>query len=125
MADNEAVPFTCTGEARPTTPDVTHALLRATQEALTNAAKHAPGATRRIDLGYTADAVGLVVTNSAAAHGHTGRPRWDRMGFDRDARTHRGIGRHRASLFHRFRRLGGRGAHTGLINPPWPSIPIM
>ncbi|MFF0143829.1 sensor histidine kinase [Amycolatopsis sulphurea] len=82
LADNEAVPFTCTGEARPATPDVTHALLRATQEALANAAKHAPGATRRIDLGYTADAVHLVVTNSAAATGHTPADRgWTGLGL--------------------------------------------
>ncbi|GAA3556212.1 histidine kinase [Amycolatopsis ultiminotia] len=72
LADNESVPFTCTGEPRPATPDVTHALLRAAQEALTNAAKHAPGASRRIDLDYTDDAVHLIVTNTAAPAGPHG-----------------------------------------------------
>ncbi|MBB4687857.1 sensor histidine kinase [Amycolatopsis jiangsuensis] len=66
LAEKESVSFTCTGEARPTTPDVSHALLRATQEALTNAAKHSPGSTRRIELDYPTDAVQLTVTNTAA-----------------------------------------------------------
>ena len=54
------------GEPRPVQPDATVALLRTAQEALVNAAKHAPGAEVDVCLAYQADAVRLVIANDLA-----------------------------------------------------------
>ncbi|MBD3148037.1 sensor histidine kinase [Microbispora bryophytorum] len=56
-----------TGTRRPIPPAAEVCLLRTAREALTNAAKHAPGEPITIKLGYGEDAVRLVVRNPCAA----------------------------------------------------------
>lgn len=53
------------GRPRQLAPDVALALYRVAQEALTNAAKHAPGAPAAVRLDYTGQEVALDVTNPA------------------------------------------------------------
>jgi len=65
------------GEVRPLTPHVSLALFRIAQEALTNAAKHAPGAPVSVSLQFSPGAVSLGVANGrgsgqAAALGASG-----------------------------------------------------
>ena len=57
------VAFTVGGASRALPPDATVALLRTTQEALVNAAKHAPGQGVSIRLDYGAGDVSLTVVN--------------------------------------------------------------
>ena len=52
-----------TGPARPLGPDVTLALYRVAQEAITNVVKHAPGAHAGIHLAFDEHVVSLTVTN--------------------------------------------------------------
>ncbi len=52
-----------TGRARDLAPNVALALYRVAQEALTNVAKHAPGAPARLELGFEDKEVTLSVTN--------------------------------------------------------------
>jgi signal transduction histidine kinase len=56
-----------TGEAGKVGAEATHAIVRAAQEALTNAAKYAPGAQRSMHLAFTPDRVTLTVRNGPAA----------------------------------------------------------
>jgi signal transduction histidine kinase len=57
------VTFETTGEIRQLPPDASLALLRAGQEALVNAAKHAPGQQVAVQLNYTATGIRLSVVN--------------------------------------------------------------
>jgi signal transduction histidine kinase len=57
------VTFETAGAARPLPPDASLALLRAVQEALVNAAKHAPGEPIAVRLDYGRDDVRLSVVN--------------------------------------------------------------
>jgi signal transduction histidine kinase len=57
------VTFETSGTTRPLPPDASLALLRAGQEALVNAAKHAPGQQVAMSLDYTDDGVRLSVVN--------------------------------------------------------------
>jgi signal transduction histidine kinase len=57
------VTFETTGAARPLPPDASLALLRAVQEALVNAAKHAPGEQIAVRLDYGQDGVRLSIVN--------------------------------------------------------------
>jgi signal transduction histidine kinase len=66
LAEHSAVDFAITGEAGTVGAEVTHAIVRAAQEALTNAAKYAPGATRTMRLACTADHLTLTVHNGPA-----------------------------------------------------------
>ncbi|GAA1892777.1 sensor histidine kinase [Streptantibioticus ferralitis] len=61
------------GTPRRLAPEATVALYRTAQEAVTNAAKHAPGQPVTLDLAYTPEQVTLTVTNPLAAAG-TERP---------------------------------------------------
>ncbi|MGW5704166.1 sensor histidine kinase [Amycolatopsis japonica] len=54
------------GTAGPLGGGVAHTLVRAAQEALTNAAKYAPGAARAVRLGFSPETVTLVVANGPA-----------------------------------------------------------
>ncbi|MGW2199439.1 sensor histidine kinase, partial [Streptosporangium sp. NPDC001682] len=56
-----------TGTRRPITPAAEVCLLRTAREALTNAAKHAPGEPVRVELGYGEGTIWLVVRNPCAA----------------------------------------------------------
>jgi signal transduction histidine kinase len=59
------VALSITGPPGPIRPDTTMALLLAAQEALTNAARHAPAATVTISLDYTTTEITLTVSNQA------------------------------------------------------------
>ncbi|HEY2060308.1 MAG TPA: histidine kinase [Amycolatopsis sp.] len=67
MALGDSVPLAVTGEQWPVPTEIAHAVIRAAQEALVNAAKHAPGADRSMTLRYTPGTVGLTVANGPAA----------------------------------------------------------
>lgn len=54
------------GAARELSPEVSLALMRTVQEALTNARRHAPGAHVRVALVYAPDHASVTVTNDAA-----------------------------------------------------------
>ncbi|EME57162.1 sensor histidine kinase [Amycolatopsis decaplanina] len=64
----EAVTFEVDGSAVPLGGGVSHTLVRAAQEALTNAAKYAPGTERAVKLVFSPETVTLVVTNGHAEH---------------------------------------------------------
>ena len=63
IADNAGARFVVQGEERPVSADTAHAVNRAAQEALTNAAKYAPGAGVSVELAFTTDTVALKVLN--------------------------------------------------------------
>src|SRR6201994_3640234 len=63
------VAFTVGGASRALPPDATVALLRTGQEALVNAAKHAPGQRISVRLEYGADDVSLMVVNDLPGDG--------------------------------------------------------
>jgi signal transduction histidine kinase len=56
------------GAPRELPPEVSLALMRTVQEALTNARRHAPGSTVRVRLAYEAACTRVTVTNDATAH---------------------------------------------------------
>ncbi|HXP57220.1 MAG TPA: sensor histidine kinase [Streptosporangiaceae bacterium] len=63
------VAFTVGGQSRILPPDATVALLRTAQEALVNAAKHAPGQRVSVRLDYGGDDVSLTVVNDLPGDG--------------------------------------------------------
>ncbi|MBY8885212.1 two-component sensor histidine kinase [Streptomyces sp. PTM05] len=63
LAEHGAVEFTVTGDPVAVAADQAHTMVRTAQEALTNAAKYAPGARREMRLAFTADHVTLTVRN--------------------------------------------------------------
>ncbi len=63
LASRDGAELTVTGEPRPLTPDAGLALYRAAQEAVTNARKHAPGATVSMHLEFGPNSTTLRVTN--------------------------------------------------------------
>ncbi len=63
---NVKVTLAIGGATRPVPPDATVALLRTAQEALVNAAKHAPGQCVAVRLDVAADSVRLAVVNGLA-----------------------------------------------------------
>ncbi|SDZ27270.1 Signal transduction histidine kinase [Amycolatopsis xylanica] len=66
MATGEGVAFEIDGTPSPVPSEVAHAVIRAAQEALTNAAKHAPGADRSMKLGFAGETVSLTIENGPA-----------------------------------------------------------
>ncbi|HEV3358474.1 MAG TPA: histidine kinase [Pseudonocardiaceae bacterium] len=66
MAANDGVGFQLVGEPGPVSVETAHTVVRAAQEALTNAVKYAPGAVRAMTLTFTDDVLKLVVTNGPA-----------------------------------------------------------
>ncbi|MBV7673131.1 sensor histidine kinase, partial [Streptomyces halstedii] len=62
-----AVELRRSGEVRPLAPAADHAAYRVVQEGLTNAHKHAPGASITVGLRYEEDSVVVEVTNRPAA----------------------------------------------------------
>jgi signal transduction histidine kinase len=73
LADDRQAEVRVCGHPRTLAPDVTLALYRVAQEALTNVVKHAPGQLAHIELGFADDRVSLSVSNhrSASANGST------------------------------------------------------
>jgi signal transduction histidine kinase len=76
LAEHNAVDFEITGEVATVGAESAHTIVRAAQEALTNAAKYAPGAERSMRLAFTTDRVMLAVRNGRA----TEAPRSDLAG---------------------------------------------
>ncbi|PKV91415.1 signal transduction histidine kinase [Amycolatopsis echigonensis] len=66
LAEHASAEFAIEGEAGAVGPETTHTMVRAAQEAMTNAAKYAPGAPRSLRLAFTADHVKLTVHNGPA-----------------------------------------------------------
>jgi signal transduction histidine kinase len=66
MAAGDGVSFQLVGAPSPVSAEVSHAVVRAAQEALTNAVKYAPGADRSMTLTFTDAAIRLVVANGPA-----------------------------------------------------------
>ncbi len=63
LADDRHAALRVVGDPRQLTPEVSLALYRVAQEALTNVAKHAPGAAAEIDLAFQDREVSLSVSN--------------------------------------------------------------
>lgn len=68
------VTLTVVGTARPVEPRVGHAIYRAVQEALTNAARYAPGAAVTVTIEYLADTVRVAVVDSGLPRGRAAVP---------------------------------------------------
>ena len=66
MAAGDGVSFQLVGEPEPVSAEITHTVVRAAQEALTNAVKYAKGADRGMTLTFTDHAVALRVVNGPA-----------------------------------------------------------
>ncbi|WP_020672534.1 sensor histidine kinase [Amycolatopsis nigrescens] len=66
LAEHASAGFVLEGEAGAVGPETTHTMVRAVQEAMTNAAKYAPGATCDLRLAFAADQVRLTVHNGPA-----------------------------------------------------------
>ncbi|WP_327139558.1 sensor histidine kinase [Nocardia sp. NBC_01327] len=64
LAEQNAVEVSITGEIAPVGPEATHTVIRAAQESLTNAAKHAPGAERTMRLAFIGERITLTVHNA-------------------------------------------------------------
>ena len=63
------VALSVTGQVRPIRPDVTGALIHAAREALTNAARHAPGTAVTINLDYSPGQVIVTISNPVQSPG--------------------------------------------------------
>ncbi|MCQ4079285.1 histidine kinase [Streptomyces sp. RB6PN25] len=66
LAEHNAVDFAIAGEVAAVGAEATHTMVRAAQEALTNAAKYAPGAERSMRLAFTDERVTLTLRNGPA-----------------------------------------------------------
>ncbi|MFD8815086.1 sensor histidine kinase, partial [Streptomyces sp. NPDC059627] len=66
LAEHDTVDFAVVGEVFEVGAEATHTMVRTAQEALTNAAKYAPGARRSMRLAFTGDRVTLTVRNEPA-----------------------------------------------------------
>jgi signal transduction histidine kinase len=89
-----AATLAVTGDAGTVAPEAGHAVYRAVQEALTNAARYAPGARVEVTLAWTAAALRVTVAD-------TGRPR------DREPVPSLGTGLGLAGMDERIRAAGG------------------
>lgn len=67
LAEHTCVEFDITGETSQVGTEATLTIVRTAQEALTNAAKYAPGAARGIRLGFAADRITLTAHNGPAS----------------------------------------------------------
>ncbi len=65
-SSGQAEALTVHGPVRPVPAKIGQNVLRIVQEALTNAARHAPGASVQVELDYRADEIALWVRNAAA-----------------------------------------------------------
>jgi signal transduction histidine kinase len=72
LSDARHASLSVEGVPRVLAPDVSLALYRVAQEALTNAAKHAPGTTAAVDLAFVDGQVRLAVLNGPGAEPATG-----------------------------------------------------
>jgi signal transduction histidine kinase len=65
IAEINGVDFAVTGTPEPLSPQAVHTVVRVAQEALTNATRHAPGATGNMRLSFAAGRTTLTVANGA------------------------------------------------------------
>lgn len=98
-----AVTYAVEGRPRAVAPDVGLALYRVTGEALTNVARHAAGASTRVELRFDAQQVRLTVTNGKGQH---------------SAVAAEGSGWGLAGVRERIKRLGGE-LTAGPSGPGW------
>lgn len=105
MAESNAAAFEVTGIPAPLRAEAVHTVVRVAQEALTNAAKYAPGATRTMRLGFADGRSTLTVTNTAA----TAAPRAELAG---------GTGMGLVGMRERVALLGGT-LHAGPDGAGW------
>jgi signal transduction histidine kinase len=103
---NLAVDYTVAGTPRPVTAELGVALYRVTGEALTNVARHAAGASTRVELSYDGSQVRLAVTDS---------------GGTQSALAAQGSGWGLAGLRERVKRLGGE-LTAGPSGPGWSVV---
>jgi len=101
-----SVAYTVQGTPRPVAPDLGVALYRVTGEALTNVARHAAGASTRVELSFGADEVRLVVTDD---------------GGEQSALAAEGSGWGLAGVRERIKRLGGDFT-AGPSGPGWSVV---
>jgi signal transduction histidine kinase len=132
-----AVTLRIDGEADDLPPAVERAAHRVVREALTNVAKHAPGAAATVHVRHASTETEVLVRNGPApAPDVTGRPSSD--GTAQDERVFRGGGRGLIGLHERVRLAGGsltyraseggfvvlaRLPHTPPARPPHPDEP--
>jgi signal transduction histidine kinase len=100
------VDYAVQGTPRPVAPDLGLALYRVTGEALTNVARHAVGASTRVELSFDAAAVRLAVTDDGGEQGTL---------------TDEGSGWGLAGVRERIKRLGGDIA-AGPSGPGWSVV---
>jgi signal transduction histidine kinase len=101
-----AVDYTVQGTPRPVAPDLGLALYRVTGEALTNVARHAVGASTRVELSFDATAVRLAITDDGGEQG---------------VLAGEGSGWGLAGVRERIKRLGGDFA-AGPSGPGWSVV---
>jgi signal transduction histidine kinase len=101
-----AVAYTVQGTPRPVAPDLGLALYRVTGEALTNVARHAAGASTRVEPNFDAAGVRLVVTDD---------------GGEQTALAAEGSGWGLAGVRERIKRLGGDFT-AGPSGPGWSVV---
>jgi signal transduction histidine kinase len=101
-----AVAYTVQGTPRPVPPDLGLALYRVTGEALTNVARHAAGASTRVELSFDTAGVRLVVTDD---------------GGEQSALAAEGSGWGLAGVRERIKRLGGEFT-AGPSAPGWSVV---
>jgi signal transduction histidine kinase len=103
---NLAVAYSVAGTPRPVAPDLSLALYRVASEALTNVARHAEGASTRVELSFDEAWVRLAVTDS---------------GGSQSALAAQGSGWGLAGLRERIKRLGGE-LTAGPSVPGWSVV---
>jgi signal transduction histidine kinase len=103
---NLSVAYSVTGTPRPVAPDLGLALYRVAGEALTNVARHAEGASTRVELSFDEARVRLTVTDS---------------GGSQSALAAQGSGWGLAGLRERIKRLGGE-LTAGPSEPGWSVV---
>ncbi len=103
---NLAVAYSVAGAPRPVAPDLSLALYRVAGEALTNVARHAEGASTRVELSFDEAWVRLAVTDN---------------GGSQSALAAQGSGWGLAGLRERIKRLGGE-LTAGPSGPGWSVV---
>lgn len=105
--DDPPITFTVRGEARPTPMTIQAALVRLVQGAVSNVVRHARAERARVELVYTADTVGVTVTD-------------DGVGFDTAVLTDAGA--HTFGLDIMRRRVAELGGAWSVVSAPGRTV---